>query len=577
MEVRKRLILFKISTIEYLCLLKGWVDSKKYCHWKVKAVFDYISKGNVVKDLIDVGLLYTFNDQTKKQLIFKWSEQGEKGQVKPPLIHSIIGGEQGNAMVRWRIQKQGEANDTTWNDYSLINSWQDYMYSIQEKNGFCQISGKKSFITLTHPKVIDNVKLVSTPTNKDYLTFRGKFTDDGEQAVGIGFDVSQKAHNTLRWLISRQSFRNDTQVIIAWAVSGEKIPEPMKDSYSLLSLANIPIEEINTSDEQQIDHTIDLGQSFAVNLNKYMSGYQTNLKQTDNIVIMGLDSATSGRMAITYYQEFYPDEYIKQISKWHNNFSWFQRHKKDKQTIWPISSPSPRAITEVLYDEIIGDSIKKKLKQNAIQRILPCIIESHIFPIDLLNKIIAKVSNRSAYKWDEQWLWEKHLCIACAIFKGHSKQLKQNREYKIALDIERKTRDYLFGRLLAIAEQIEEMAIFLAKDRPRTTNASRLMQRFVDKPSETWLSISKGIIPYQQRIRGMLPPLESAYKKLLDDVSDTFDIDEFNSPNKLSGEYLLGFHSQRKWLREHKLVQGEWILKSEEEHINELEIQNGEE
>ncbi len=36
-----------------------------------------------------------------------------------------------------------------------------------------------------------------------------------------------------------------------------------------------------------------------------------------------------------------------------------------------------------------------------------------------------------------------------------------------------------------------------------------------------------------------------------------------SSKDKLSGEYLLGFHCQRKWLREHKLEKGVWVTKSE--------------
>ena len=131
----------------------------------------------------------------------------------------------------------------------------------------------------------------------------------------------------------------------------------------------------------------------------------------------------------------------------------------------------------------------------------------------------------------------------------------------MALEESNHSRDYLYGRLLAIAERIEEMAMIVAKEKPRTTHASRLMQRFSDQPFSTWKTIEEGINPYQQRLKNNIAPLERAYKCLLDDVCDKFERDDFRDKEKLSGEYLLSYHLQRKWLREHKLQKGQWVLK----------------
>src|SRR5207253_9551242 len=49
------------------------------------------------------------------------------------------------------------------------------------------------------------------------------------------------------------------------------------------------------------------------------------------------------------------------------------------------------------------------------------------------------------------WQWEKCLGIACSLFRGHY----VDRRYQMDLELERNTRDYLYGRLLAIAEEIE--------------------------------------------------------------------------------------------------------------------------
>lgn len=144
----------------------------------------------------------------------------------------------------------------------------------------------------------------------------------------------------------------------------------------------------------------------------------------------------------------------------------------------------------------------------------------------------------------------------------------------MSLDTEYASRDYLYGRLLAVAEQIEEMAMYIAGEPSRTTHASRLMQRFSDRPASTWLTIENSLSPYQQRLRVKRPHLEAAYKRMLDDISDKFNTNDFSTDKRLRGEYLLGFHCQRKWLRDHKLEKGQWVAKTSEEP--ELLVQEGE-
>ena len=56
------------------------------------------------------------------------------------------------------------------------------------------------------------------------------------------------------------------------------------------------------------------------------------------------------------------------------------------------------------------------------------------------------------------------------------------------LETERHTPDYLYGRLLAIADNIENYALRMAGE-GRETTAARLMQRFADRPFSTWRTI----------------------------------------------------------------------------------------
>jgi len=114
----------------------------------------------------------------------------------------------------------------------------------------------------------------------------------------------------------------------------------------------------------------------------------------------------------------------------------------------------------------------------------------------------------------------------------------------MTLDPNRKTRDYLYGRLLALAESLEEWALNKAgEDRP--TNAARLMQRFSEHPYSTWRTIELALTPYKARLGGK----SKKRQRMIDEVVAAFENGDFTSDKRLSGEFLLGYHCQRESLR----------------------------
>ena len=114
----------------------------------------------------------------------------------------------------------------------------------------------------------------------------------------------------------------------------------------------------------------------------------------------------------------------------------------------------------------------------------------------------------------------------------------------MTLDLKIKTRDYLYGRLLALAESLEEWALNKAgEDRP--TNAARLMQRFSEHPYSTWRTIELALTPYKARLGGK----SKKRQRLIDEVVAAFENGDFTSDKRLSGEFLLGYHCQREFLR----------------------------
>jgi CRISPR-associated protein Csd1 len=248
---------------------------------------------------------------------------------------------------------------------------------------------------------------------------------------------------------------------------------------------------------------------------------------------MGLDSATPGRMAITYYRELTGSEFLDRIERWHADHAWHQHYGKDKQF---VGAPAPRDIAEAAYGRRLDD----KLKKATVERLLPCIIDGQPVPRDLVESTVRRACNRAGL---ERWEWQKTLGIACALYRGAFKQ----EEYTMSLETDRRSRDYLYGRLLAIAEHIEGRALFVGGE-TRDTTAAKLMQRFADRPASTWRIIEPQLRPYMSRLRAKRPKFLHAMELELDAVVTSFSGDDFTDDSKLSGEFLLGYHCQRQAL-----------------------------
>jgi len=541
--------------------LQSWCESAQ-AHDKVRAVYRYIEKGTVIQDLLAHNIVFVGPDD---KLLSQWnSDAGET----PPLFKVLPKEkgllDQGSALVCWTVEKASDPNADTWKDASIQASWIAYDTSDGSNTGLCFITGNEQTLSTKHPAKIrhsgDKAKLISSNDSGGY-TYRGRFIDDAE-ACGIGFDVSQKAHNALSWLIARQGFRNGDQAYVSWAVSGKPIPEPLTDTYSWLhedGEYDLDEVDVNPEPEQETgpDHSRNLGQYFALQLKNYMAGYAAKLSATEQIIIMGIDSATPGRMGVIYYRELLRDDFLNRLEAWHTEFAWPQRHtreiadtgKKTKtKVVWPISSPVPMAIAKAAYGENVPDNLKKKV----IERLIPCIIDGQVFPRDLVDSCVRKASNRVGYASDMQWLWEKNLGVACALYKGYHLRhpdLNQRRNYAMALDENYHSRDYLYGRLLAIAERIEETVIKDSNEKGRPTNAARLMQRFAEQPYKTWPDIYKKLQPYMQRLQaaeGWRPGFLHNRLKEIDSIMSSFDPSEFKRQGNLSGEFLLGYHCQRQ-------------------------------
>lgn len=541
---------------EYMKLLQAWCDSP-HTHPHAEAVLIYLKKGTLIEKLTENGIVL-LDDKGKMLTSPPEGRQKTLLNLLPPDSKTKMR-DQGKALIRWVVQRPGELEPRTWKNKSLQEAWAAYDAAQMQQKGLCMVSGTEISITTKHPRNIrrpgDGAKLISS-NDETGFTFRGRFLM-AEEACTVGYEVSHKAHNALRWLIARQGYHNGNQAVVAWAVKGVDVPNPSDW---------LPMEEIDfyaddedvtpqqTQSEQTETAHKDIGQTFSRCLAKVLCGYKANLDDKDGIAVLALDAANpsgKGRLAVTFYRAQIAHEYLEKLKQWQEDVAWVLPLKKqDEQDakakpriVFTPYAPLPSTIAGVAYGRRVDD----KLLKATVERLLPCIVDGSPIPRDLMESCVRRACNKVGLeKWESD---EEVLGVACALYRGfyarHPEKQKR-RSYTMTLDKERRTRDYLYGRLLAVAEYIERSALKLAGEN-RPTNAERLMQRFADHPCSTWRDLEKQLAPYMQRLQSRDEShwVYDRAKRVLQEVFDAVnDIDDFTSSKKLDGEFLLGYHCQ---------------------------------
>lgn len=517
----------------YVDQLRRW--AKAAPNARLDAILACVERGAVVEDLVKARVLTCSSQGGLEQ---EWKD-GASALAKLLTADSKTKQrDQGNALIRWRVEIPGENESAVWKDTRLQAERAAFYANLPSTRAFCYSSGDVQPVAANHPKRIrhggDGAKLISANDTVGW-TFRGRF-ETAADAYGLSSAATQKAHNALRWLIARQASRNGDQVVVAWAVRGAKAPPVMTDSLYFL-------EALNDGERAEVEPALsssyagDAGQEYARRLAKAVRGYQSRLDDHNQIVVMALDSATPGRMAILFYRELTGSEFLNRLERWHRELAWPQNFGKERHF---TGAPAPRDIAEAAYGRRLDD----KLRKATVERLLPCIVDGRPLRRELMLAAVARATNRIAL---EHWEFERVLGIACSLMRGGHPEER----YTMSLDEYRHTRDYLYGRLLAIADNLEELALFVANEN-RETNAARLMQRFADHPFTTWRTLELQLKPYISRLRASRAGDLHVRERLLDKVISCFPTvngeNSFIDNRRLSGEFLLGFHSQREVL-----------------------------
>ena len=523
----------------YHTQLQDWCSSP-YADAKVCAVLRFLEKGCLVASLVKKHIL--FLDENGK-MPAKWT--GNKDE-KPKILETLASADQTESFVRFRVGGIDLAQDE-----AVHESFIHYYEMKQQRVDYCTGQGKQMAVSTLSPYKIrnpgDRAKLISSNDSTNY-TYRGRFVT-AEQALSIGYETTQKAHSALRWLISKQGCSNGDQTVVVWGTKGEPIPDITADSMDLgddfaAAFAQLGQPQLPPATESE----------YAERFNKAIQGYGKALDEKANTVVMILDSATQGRLSIRYYRELAGSELMKNITDWHRNFAWKlnyrsapesaepgQKPKWKRVSFW--GAPSPADIAKAAY----GEKADKKIIQQTVERLVPCITEGKYLPRDLM---LSAVHRATAGIGLEPWEYQKTCGIACALICGYYHRNKKENFVMTDgkyVDETIDDRSYLFGRILACAEQIERR-VQSQTGETRPTNAERLRLVFVQRPAKTTALLQQKLTPYLNRMRANGVSRDKRYSTLQELVGRLGAENYTNKP--LNELYLLGYACQMMDFRE---------------------------
>ena len=512
----------------YLKQLENWKESE-YTHPALHAIYTYLSRGCLMEDLIKKKVLLL--DDTTGKL-----KEKEK----------ILGIAQEDCFVRFRIeyQKMLETESRVWKDKSLYQSFIAFNSSIAGKKQLCYATGENLPCTYKHPSKIrnagDKAKLISS-NDESGFSYRGRF-DSKEQALSVSYDFSQKMHNALKWLIAKQGIAIGPMMLLMWESNLQKLPDILRE----------PIQDWDDDWDDLSDLLFDHDSEEKKLNSDVVSGYRKKLQQAiwgdagcpdikSKAMVMILDAATTGRLSIALYEEMQTSDLYRNIEKWHLDTSWIRYNFKKNQR--RMQSFSLYEIAECAFGLEQGDfiSCKQEVKNETILRLIPCVINGQKIPVDIVRNLVQKASKPLSYK--KTYNWNKVLETACGmIHRTLMEQSKTGREeFGMALNHECRDRDYLYGRLLAIAEAVETTALKNINAEGRTTNAHRYFEMFSNRPYRTWGGLYNRLMPYLNRMKS---GQRVYYEKLIGEIMEMFQPDDFKNDAKLQPEFLLAYHCQ---------------------------------
>lgn len=227
------------------------------------------------------------------------------------------------------------------------------------------------------------------------------------------------------------------------------------------------------------------------------------------------DVSTTGRTAITYY-------------------NICEAGEGEEESVWKLSIGDipMRTLVDLAYGSPIGVKDKQRieapdtLKNRGMQDLITYYDGNGEFPMNITRAIVLNAGNLSAYSKRNRGLLLKAACMCISLTKG---------------EVNKESRDYMYGSLFAILEQIETRA-FPGKDDSFVLSVQR---ELCGRPRRAFKKLYKRIKEwaYPKFERSDRDP-RGYYEKL---ISELYVEDAEGEPDRpLNEDYLVGYNDERQ-------------------------------
>lgn len=422
-----------------------------------------------------------------------------------------------------------------WENPTMYKAWNSY-YESKLGKGIDYISGKTNVVlTGKHMRGIlpkESKAILISANDTDNYTYRGRFCDRNE-VVTLGYENSQKAQLALKWLIDRQGFGIDKREYLVWGTKGEdmSVIEPKKGIFAQ------PLESLF----QQLDNEElpDTNEQLAAKIkNAFLKGENIcHLNANGNVYIMELDAPVTGRIDIVYYQSLDVQSYIDKLTDWYSKTAIYESGKNGYMN----QNFSLRSLAVFRN----GKHAKNDLIKNTVSSLSQTILGTQKVSWSILNGLYNRAIRPMSFNdpHGKSITWSDTMLSAAQLFRTVYP------EFGPVLDKQIKDQNYLFGRLLAIAD-IAENESKKEKQKGYLTNAQRYMTIFAQRPLTVWKTIYLKLMPYLIKM-GKDENKNYIVNRIQREIGEISillqgDVQKLNQP--LNGSFLIGYvHQKADW------------------------------
>ena len=422
-----------------------------------------------------------------------------------------------------------------YNVTNYVALHQAYIYYIESKvetKGVCCISGQSQVITTKHRGILGNAKVVSVSNHKE--TYYGRFKEKSD-IVSVGYQTSEKAHLMLKYLLDNKNssrWLGGQQYLINWFSDDIEnkqefdITETRRTRFFRQSKRKL-VKPVTSENKET-------GRTFAY-------GWD-NLDDDARYYIAIIDKASNGRISIKYFRELATSELKRSLEKWHEKYHWYRFNKKSLELEKATASffQMINAIYGIERDDKLTIS-DEKYQKDLYLKMISYLIDGARIPKSMAKQLAVNIRQR--HRYDKSW---KNMIFVAQGILNNERQGRYNR----MLDKINRNRSYLYGRLLAVYDLIEQETFTREASKgesERMTNAQTYWTVYNRTPATTMKLLENKVKPYEKKLKiskpGLYYKIEKEKSEIINILHDVAYSDKL-ADKSLDFDFIFGYQAE---------------------------------